>query len=166
MKQKYILGMLALAMVSVLGISMISAYGFGNSFMNSDLSDEEIEEMQQERDAMHEAIENGDYSTWANLMQTRIQKMQGEITQERFNEVVDRYDEMSQVHELREELRVALEDGDDELIEELRIQLEELMPENRGFGMHAKQGRGMGKGFQNGEGMGMRMQLHDNSCLE
>lgn len=151
---------MALAMVSVLGVSMISAYGFGNGFMNGDFSDEDRETMQQEREAMHDAIVNGNYDSWAGIMQTRIGRMQNEITPENFNSVVERYDEMSQVHELREQLKEALEESDNGTAEELRIQLQELMPEGtgQGFGIHSERGMKMHSGNQ--------LQSRDHSCLD
>ena len=106
---------------------------------------------------MHEAIENADYEAWQELMQTRITKMQESINEDNFNLIVERYDSMSQVHELREELRQALEDGDDETAEELKIKLQELMPEDAGNGFRNHNERA--------KGMGMKMRMHNKMPL-
>ena len=58
MEQKYVLGIIALAMIAVLGISMVSAFGFGNGFgfMKGELTDEEKAEMQEQHEAVQTAI--------------------------------------------------------------------------------------------------------------
>ena len=87
MEQKYILGIIALAIVAVLGISVISAYGFG--MWNSDITDEEKAEILQQKEAIRIAIENGDYETWKSLME-------GQLTEENFNELVEKHEKMSE----------------------------------------------------------------------
>jgi len=61
MENKYILGIVALAMIALLGVGVVSAYsGFGSV----GLSDEDNALMQEQRDAMRTAVENGDYAVW------------------------------------------------------------------------------------------------------
>lgn len=118
--KKAILSVLAIALLSV---SFVSAFGFGmNSFENN-------EEMQTFRDSVKEAVENRDFNSWKSLMESRL-------TQENFDNLVERHKEMSEVRALREELRDAIESGDDKKIEELKEQLSELVPgkSNKRFG--------------------------------
>jgi len=141
MKQKYVLGIVALSIVAVLGISMISAFGFGNGFMNSELSDEERTQMQEDREAMQTAIVEGDYESWQELMNSRIAKMQEQITEENFNSVVEHHNKMSEFRTAVEELKNS---GDFS-----KEALQELQEE---YGVE-----GFRKGFMKGFGMGMHM---------
>lgn len=105
MERKYILGIVALSMVAVLGVSMVSGFGFGDGFMNQEISEEERAEMQEERQAMQTAIENEDYEAWKALMEERIERMREQITEENFNSLVERHQEMSQFREAMQEAR-------------------------------------------------------------
>ncbi len=102
MKRKYILGIVALTMIAVLGVSMVSAFGWMNGFTGSA---EDKAEMQEQMQAMQDAIENEDYDTWEALMEERIAKMQEQITEENFNEIVERYQEMKEKKEEMKESR-------------------------------------------------------------
>lgn len=139
MEQKYISGIIALTIVVVLGVSMISAMGFGKGlgFASSELTDEEKTQMQEQRQAMETAIENKDYTTWKSLMEQEIAKMQSQITEENFNKVVENHARMS---ELRIAMKEARESGDFSKIQELKEELG--MDEKDG-----KFGRGMKKGL-------------------
>ena len=95
MEQKYVLGIVALAMVAVLGISMVSAHGFG--MWNSDLTEEEKAEMQEQREAMKTAIESGDYETWETLMNEKVARMQERINEDTFAKLQERHANMAQV---------------------------------------------------------------------
>ncbi len=106
MEQKYILGIFAFVTIAILGISLISAFGFGKGFMNSDFTDEEKTEMQEEMEVMKTAITNGNYETWKSLMKDRIVKMQEFIEdEEHFNELVERHQEMRERNEEMKEKR-------------------------------------------------------------
>jgi len=134
MEQKYVLGIVALAMVAILGVSMVSAFGFGNGFMNSDLTEEEKEAMQEQKEAMKTAIENEDYGAWKSLMEDRFAKMQEKINEDTFNEKVKRHSERAEFRAAVEELK-ASGDFSREDIQNLR---EEYGIEGKGFGGHGK----------------------------
>jgi peptidoglycan hydrolase-like amidase len=121
MEQKYILGIVALSFVAILGIGMVSAFGFGNGFMNQDMTEEEKAEMQEQHETMQNAIANGDYETWAELKRSQI-------TEERFNEIQTRHQERA---EFRTAMQEARESGDFSKIKELQ---EEYGFEGKGFG--------------------------------
>lgn len=142
MEQKYVLGIVALAMVAVLGVGMVSAFGFGNGFgfMKSELTDEDKAEMQEQHEAMQTAIENGDYATWKSMMEERIAKMQSQITEENFNTIREQHQKMS---EFRTAMQEARESGDFSKVQELQ---EEYGLERRGFGKGMKAGFKMGRG--------------------
>jgi len=98
MEQKYVLGIVALAIVVLLGIGIISAYGFG--MWGSDLTEEEKAEILEQKEAIKTAIENKDYETWKSLMEDQL-------TEENFNKLVEKYEKMSEykgdfVHEGKE----------------------------------------------------------------
>jgi len=138
MKQNKILGIAALSIIAILGVSIVSAFGFGNGFWNSNLSDEEKTEMQEQRQEMKTAVENNDFSLWKSLMEQRIEQMKSKLTEENFNLLTQR-------HQEREEFRTAMEEaresGDFSEMKELREQ----------FG----EGNGLGKGMRAGFGKGM-----------
>ncbi len=117
MKQKYVLGIVALAIVAILGISMVSAFGFGKGFMNTDFTEEERAEMQTQRQSMQTAIADGDYATWETLMLEKIEKMKAQITEENFNNLVTRYQERA---ELRTAMQEARESGDFSEFQEMK----------------------------------------------
>lgn len=110
MKKQYILGIVAFAIVAVLGVSMVSAFGF-DGFMNHNLDNEDRTEMQEQIEAMQTAIENGDYETWKSLMEERIVKMQEQITEENFNKILE-------MHQQQEERRAEMEEQREQFCEE------------------------------------------------
>ena len=126
MEQKYVLGIVVLAMVAILGVGMVSAHGFG--MWKSDLSDEEKVEMQGQMEAMQTAIADGDYEAWESLMEDRIAKMQESLTEENFNKLTERHEQMSKFREAMQEAR---ESGDFSKIQELK---EEYGFEGKRFG--------------------------------
>jgi DUF4097 and DUF4098 domain-containing protein YvlB len=85
MKRKYILGIFALVMILILGVS-ISAWGFNKGFMHT-----EKEEFKEKVIEFKEAILNEDYEAWKALMEEKISQMREEITEENFNELVEKY---------------------------------------------------------------------------
>ena len=118
MEQKYVLGIVALAMVAVLGISMVSAHGFG--MWNSDLTEEEKAEMQEQREVMKTSIESGDYESWETLMNEKVTRMQERINEDTFNQIQERHTNMAQIKEVVEE---AKETGDWSEVEALKDEL-------------------------------------------
>lgn len=118
MEQKYILGIVALAMVAVLGISMVSAYGFG--MWNLDITDEGKADMQEQREAMRTAIESGNYEAWETLMNERVARIQESINGDNFNQMQERHANMAQIRDAIEE---AKETGDWSEVESLKNEL-------------------------------------------
>ncbi len=119
MENKYVIGIVALSVIVVLGLSLVVAFPFGKNFIN-DLSDEEKSQMQEQRQAMQNAIENQDYEAWKTLMQNRISEMQGQITEENFNKLTERREQKA---ELREAIKEAKETGDWSQVQELKDEL-------------------------------------------
>jgi len=119
MEQKYILGIVALTMVVILGISMISAFGFGKGFMNFNLTDEEKAEMQLQRQSIQTAIVENNYTAWKSLMEERIAKMQSQLTEENFNKIVEQNKNMS---EFKTAMQEARESGNFSKVKELKAQ--------------------------------------------
>jgi len=150
MEKKYFFGVAAMAMIAVLGVSLVAAYPIGRGgFMGTSLTEEEKVELKENREEVREAIENNDYEVWKSLMEERIAKMQKSLTEENFAEIVEMHEYMNQLHEAMQEAR---ETGDSPnsvpqeswgKVEELK---EELGIENVNQGM----GRGYKKGFRQG----------------
>lgn len=136
MKRKNILGILAIAMVAVLGFSMVTAQGFGGFGFAKSLTDEEKAEMQEQHEAMQKAISQGDYAAWKSLMEERIAKMQSQVTEENFNVVREQHQKMS---EFRTAMQEARESGDFSKVKEL----------HKEYGFEGKAfGKGMKAGFK------------------
>ena len=140
MERKTILGVFALAIVAVLGVSMVAAHGLGGFGFAQNLTDEQKAEMQEQHQAMQDAISNGDFDSWKSLQEERIAKMQEQLTEENFNKIVER---QGQMEEFRNAMQESRESGDYSEIEKLQ--------EEYGF-----EGRGFGKGMKSGFKMGMR----------
>ena len=85
MEQKYVLGIVALAMVALLGVGMVSAFGFGNGMSEGD------------REALENTMESGDYEAWASIKSAQI-------SEERFEEARARHAE-------RQEFRTAMQEA-------------------------------------------------------
>ena len=96
MKQKYVLGIIALSIIAILGISAISAFGFGHKFTRSNLTGEEKTALLEQKEAFKEAIENEDYDAWKALMEEKIEEMQASLTEENFNDLIEKYEKMSE----------------------------------------------------------------------
>jgi hypothetical protein len=134
MKNKYLLGVVALTMIAVLGVSLVVAFPAGNGFGlgKTTMSAEEQTAMQAQMQAVQTAVENGDFATWKSLMEAQL-------TEESFNKLVEANKEMSEMKTLQDELTQAVEDGDTAKAAELKAQLYDLMPERgfKGGEMHA-----------------------------
>ena len=116
------LGILALALVGLMAVSLVAAMPFTT---------------EENHEAIRDAVQAGDYDAWKSLRMA-------ELSEENF-------EKMTQIHELKEQVREAREAGDDATVEALMEDLKELMPEGRGMG-HGKMGsgRGFGKGMRQG----------------
>ena len=118
----------AFAMIAILGVSLVSAFGFGSVMSSED------------KTAMRDAIESGDYAAWKALMESQI-------NEETFNELKSKHAEME---EFRTQMQAAREAGDTEKIEALKAEF----------------GKGMGEGNikGKGQGMGKMHNLEDGEC--
>lgn len=139
MNNKLTYGLLGVFMVGLLAVASVSAFGMGNAF---GLSSEDQEEREEFRAEVEATIESDDYETWKELHESQF-------TEENFVLAQERYQQMGEIRNLHEQMRDAIEVGDDSLVEELRTQLEEIMPEGfagKGFG------RGMHRAMMGGQG--------------
>ena len=135
--EKTTLGIIAVSLVALIGVSFVAAYGFGNGAM-SGLTEEEKAELQEQRQDMRNAIENEDFAAWKSLMEEKVARIQGDINEENFAELVARHQEMSQFREQMQEAQ-----GDPELMQQLREQYG--FEDHRGFGKGKGMGLGMGE---------------------
>ncbi|MEN9626732.1 MAG: hypothetical protein RL557_1060 [archaeon] len=122
MESKYMLGMIALAMVALFGVSMISAME-GKGLMKSGLTDEQKANIKEKREAIRNALESNDYAAWKSLAEERMAKKNLEnfdLSEDHFNQAVERYGKMSQ---LREAVKEAHESGDYSEVKELQKEL-------------------------------------------
>ena len=110
MEQKYVLGIVALAMVAILGVGMVSAYGFGNGISEED------------KEALKTAMETGDYETWKEIKMSQV-------SEEKFEEMTSRHQERA---EFRKAIQEARESGDYSKIQELKAEF------GQGKGMHKR----------------------------
>lgn len=109
-RTKTTLGILAIAMIALLGVSGIVAANGGFVF-SKELTDEEKTEMQEQMDAMQTAIANMDYDAWKSLMEEKIAKMQEQITEENFNKIIE-------MHKQEEEKRAEMQAEREQFCEE------------------------------------------------
>ncbi len=74
--KKITLGFFAFAVISLLGVGMITAFPmkFGKGIMAQELTEEEQKEMQNFHDSLEEAINNKDFESWKSLMESQITK--------------------------------------------------------------------------------------------
>lgn len=87
--KKITVGILALSIVALLGISLAAAFPFGFGKGNPNLTEEEQAEAQAFHDSLQQAIEDGDFATWKSLMESQL-------TEENFNLLVERHQQMSE----------------------------------------------------------------------
>ena len=112
------LGILALALVGLMAVSLVAAMPFTTG---------------ENHEAIRNAVQAGDYDAWKSLRMA-------ELSEENF-------EKMTQMHELRQELKEAKDAGNEDAVELLMDELKELMPEGREM-MGGKMG--FGKGFDKG----------------
>jgi hypothetical protein len=136
--KKITVGVLAFSIIAILGIGIIAAFPFGNMKFNKDLTDEEKTQMQEFHDSLKQAIENNDFESWKSLMESQL-------TEENFNLLVERYNQMSEENEanqaIRDQIKDAMKAGDYETAKELRESLgKNTMGFERGnhFGMRGE----------------------------
>jgi hypothetical protein len=102
MDKSYVLALLSIAMIGIFGVS----YAWMGPMNVSNLTNEEILALQETRAQIQDAIANGDYGTWKALMTQQFEKM---TTEEKFNEMVQNYQIMSQY---KEQIQEAMQNGD------------------------------------------------------
>lgn len=130
MKNKKILGALVIFSIAILSLGIVSAFGLGQGkgqrtgygMMSENLSEEEIANMQIFQESLQKAIEENDFEEWKSLMESQL-------TQKRFDKIVESYSDMSKRKELKEKIQQAWKDKDYDTLKELRTQMSELMPE-------------------------------------
>ena len=116
----------ALLVFSVIGAGFVSALPMDFGGFNKDLTAEELKTLVEENQQMTQAIENGDYATWKALMEERIDRMKSELTEENFNQIVERHNQMKENMEIEQQIREAIQNGDYETAVQLREQLDSL----------------------------------------
>ena len=138
MERKYMLGVIALAMIAVIGIAGVSAFGFG---FNPSLTQEEKDQIQEQRQAIKQAIETEDFEAWQALMQETIVQMQNQITEENFEQLVEKHEQRPEIRQERPEFSEETEDS-------------EFLPRKKKPSSFAK---GYDLGFRRGFKMGLRL---------
>jgi hypothetical protein len=154
MKNKTVYGIIAVIVVVALAVGSVSAFGFGFGPMfkgGNDLTDEEKAEMQAFQEDIQTAIDNNDYAEWKSLMESQL-------SEDNFNLIVEQNSKMTEMKDLRDQLKTAIENKDTAKADELRTQMHELMPEPAnangiGFAKGERNGfeKGMGHGMGNGK---------------
>ena len=122
MESKYMLGIIALAMVALFGVSMISAME-GKGLMKADLTEEQKANIKEKREAIRSTLETNDYAAWKSLAEELMAKKNlpnFDLSQDHFNKAVERYNQMSQ---LREAVKEAHKSGDYSEVKELQKEL-------------------------------------------
>lgn len=124
MKNKTIL-LMTLSIVAILGLGLVAAF-LGNGKMHSGLYEID-EEMKQFKVAIQEAIENEDFESWRTLMESQL-------TQEKFDGLVEKHNQFSEEIPSKEEMMQAWENKDYETMAQLKEQMygEEGMNQFRG----------------------------------
>lgn len=98
--KKITLGVFVFSVIALLGVGIVAAFpfGFGKGQMAQNLTEEEQTEMQAFHDSLQTAIENEDFDSWKILMESQL-------TEENFNNVIERNQEMEQRRTEMEEQR-------------------------------------------------------------
>jgi len=149
MKNKKLLSTFTIFSIALLSIGMVAAFGpaqgkgngqhIGYGLMDQDLSEAEIAEMQTFRDSMIQAIEDNDFSTWKSLMESQL-------TQEKFDKIVEKHSERSEINDLHEQMQEAWDNDDYETVKELKEKLGDEQPGKTKF-------RGMEKDQEDRDGV-------------
>ncbi|MDD5023353.1 MAG: hypothetical protein PHU63_04255 [Candidatus ainarchaeum sp.] len=117
---KVLFGIVTISVVALLSVGIVSAFGFGNGFMNQDMTEEEKTEMEQFREQVRQSVEAGDFESWKNLMQSRL-------TEENFQRIQERHAERNAFREANAEtmeaIKEAMKSGDIETAKNLKQQI-------------------------------------------
>lgn len=105
MKNKLTLGIVALGIIALLGMSLVAAFPMMNG--NWEVSEEEVQEQQEFMNQVRTSIENEDFTAWKSLMMSQI-------TLENFNQHVARHQEMlAHQEEMEEQRQLCLENPEE-----------------------------------------------------
>lgn len=154
MKKKTIYLSSAISLLVLLGIGFVAAQGgfglgLGKGIGQGNLTEVQIGEMQTFQTNLQAAIANNDYSAWKSLIESQL-------TEERFQQLVEKHSQMAEQREIMDNLRTAIESGDTETVQEIRAQMQESrFGPSQGNGQGV--GSGMGEGRCTGETRGMKM---------
>ena len=133
MNKKQKITIASLLAFSALGAGFVSAFPMGGfRVLNKQLTSDELKTLTEERQQITQAIENNDYNTWNALMEQRIEKMKSELTQDNFNQVVDRYNQMKERSQLKQQIKQAIQNKDYDTATKLRSQLGSLNVSSKG----------------------------------
>lgn len=143
--KKITAGVLVFSIIALLGVSLVAAFPFGfGKGMNADLTEEEQEEAQAFHDALQQAIEDGDFEEWKSLMESQL-------TEENFNLIVQRHQNMeenrAENEQIRNQIQDAMQAGDYETAQQLREQIGKSTT-----------------GLQKGKNFGMRGEMQGFGC--
>ena len=100
MKKKYTMGVLALFAIALLGVGLVSAFGGQGKMFG--LDEDDRAEINAFHDSVQGAVEAGNYDSWKNLIESRINA-------DEFVKVQERHAEQGQ-H--RAEMQEAFENGE------------------------------------------------------
>ncbi|MCK5624815.1 hypothetical protein KAI04_03165 [Candidatus Pacearchaeota archaeon] len=114
MKNKTVLGLMTLSIVAILSVGLIAAFS-GNGIMHSDLSEDQTE-IEAFKLSIQEAIENANFEEWKALMESQL-------TQEHFNELVEKQHTFNEQLELKEQMMQAWENQDYETMTQFKEQM-------------------------------------------
>lgn len=128
-KMYLLASILGLLVTTVAVSSVASADELGAKFRGMNMDPAKLEEMQEQRQELHDAIESGDYDAWKAIVDSRPR-----IT-DYINE--DNFAQFAQMHSLRQE-------GDFEGAQAIREELG--LPDKGGFGKGHRMGRHFGQG--------------------
>ena len=123
----------SLLVFSALGAGFVSAFPMGGfRVLNKQLTSDELKTLTEERQQITQAIENNDYNTWKTLMDQRIEKMKSDLTEDNFKQVVEKYNQMKEKSQLKQQIKQAIQNKDYDTVAQLRNQLGSLGGNTRG----------------------------------
>jgi len=112
--KKVRLSIFSIVLVALMGLSSALAFpGYFGQYEGGELPGD--------HEAIQDAVTTGDFEAWRELMAAQL-------TEERFNKLVEVQQNMAGVKEIHSEIREAREAGDDARVEELLDEFKENMP--------------------------------------
>jgi len=89
--KKFTLGVIAFSMLALLGVGIVAAFpmDFSKGIMAKEIGEEASEEILAFQNSLRTAIENNDFDAWKSLMESQI-------TEENFNKIVERHENMKE----------------------------------------------------------------------